>query len=49
MGHLQLSDQVVQNLQTEEQMTHWDVLNKENSNLVDFFIMSQCATYSPVW
>ena len=28
MGPLQLSDHVVQNRQTEEQMTHWDMFNK---------------------
>ena len=32
MGLLPLSNHVVQ-----EQMTHWDMLNKENSNLVAFF------------
>ena len=37
MGHLQLSDHVVQNRQTGEQMMQWDMLNKENSNLVAFF------------
>ena len=31
------------------QMTHWDMLNKENSNLVAFFNMSQCIICSPVW
>ena len=34
MGTLQLSDHVVQNRQTGEQMTNWDMLYKENSNLV---------------
>ena len=28
MGHLQLSDHVAQNLQTGEQVTPWDMLNK---------------------
>ena len=28
---------------------HWDMLNKENSNLVALFIMSQCVICSPVW
>ena len=28
MGPLQLSDHVVQNQQTGEQMTHWDMFNK---------------------
>ena len=40
MGPLQLGNQVVQKSQTEEQMTHWDKLNKENSKLVALFIMS---------
>ena len=30
MGLLQLSNHVVQNRHTGEQMTHWDMLNKEN-------------------
>lgn len=37
MGSLQLGDHVVQNRQTGEQMRHWDMLNKENSNFVAFF------------
>ena len=43
MDLLQLSDQVVQNCQTGEQMMHWDILNKENnySNMVALFKMSQ--------
>ena len=41
MGPFQLSDHVVQNRQTGEQMTHWDMLNKENSNLEALFNMSQ--------
>ena len=49
MGPLQLSDHVVQNRQTGEQMTHWVMLNKGNSNLVAFFNMSQCVICSPVW
>ena len=36
--------QVVQNLHTGEQMTHYDMLNKKNSNLVALFIMSQGAS-----
>ena len=46
---LLLSDHLVQNRQTGEQMTHWDKLNKENSNLVALFIMSQRVICSPVW
>ena len=30
-------------------MTHWNMLNKENSNLVALFNMSQCVICSPVW
>ena len=41
MNLLQLSDQVVQNCQTGEQMMHWDMLNKENSNMVALFKMFQ--------
>ena len=37
------------NRQTEEQMTHWDILNEENSNLVALLNMSQCVICSPVW
>ena len=37
MGLLQLSNHVVQNRLTGEQMTHWDVLNEENSNSVASF------------
>ena len=40
MGPLQMSDYVVRNRQTREQMTHWDMLNKENSNLVALSNMS---------
>ena len=36
----QLSDHAIQNCQTGEQMTHWAMLNKENSNLVALFNMS---------
>ena len=49
MGSLQLSEHVVQSHQTGEQMTHWAMLNKENSNLVVLFNMSQCVICSPVW
>ena len=48
MGPLQLTDQVVQNHQTGEQMTHWDMLNKENWNLVALFNMCHCVNCSPV-
>ena len=46
---MQLRNHVVQNRHTGEQMTHWDMLNKENSDLVAFFNMSQCVICSPVW
>ena len=46
MGPLQLSGS---NRQTCEQMTQWDVLNKEKSNLLALFNMSQCVICSPVW
>ena len=48
MGFLQLSDHVLQNRQTGEQKTHWDILNKENSNMVALFNMSQCVICSSV-
>ena len=48
-GLLQLSDQVVQNQQSGGQMTYWDMLNKETSNLVALFNMFQCIICSPVW
>ena len=44
-----MSNHVAQNRHTGEQMTHWDILNKENSNLLAFFNMSQCVICSPVW
>ena len=37
------------NRQTGEQMTHWDMLNKENSNIVALFNLYQCVICSPVW
>ena len=43
MGPLQLSGHVVLNRQTGKQMMHGDMLNKENSNLVALFNMSQCV------
>ena len=30
-------------------MTPWDMLNKEKSNMVALFNMSQCVACSPVW
>ena len=44
MGHLQLSDHLVRNRQTGEQMRHWDMLNTERQ-----ISMSQCVIYSPLW
>ena len=31
------------------QMTHWDMLNEENPNLVALFNMSKCVICLPVW
>ena len=47
MDLLQLSDQVVHNCQTGEQLMHWDMLNKENSNMVALFKMSQYGDFVP--
>ena len=44
-----MSDHVVENPQTEEQMTHWDMSNKEHLNLVALFIISLCVICTPVW
>ena len=30
-------------------MTHWEMLNKGNSNLVALFNMTYCVICSPVW
>ena len=49
MGLLQLSNHVVQNRHTGEQMTHWDVLKKATKFEVSLFNMSQCVICSPVW
>ena len=49
MGPLQLSDHVVQNRLTGEQMTHRGMLKKETSNLVALFNISQRVICSPVW
>ena len=46
MDPLRVSDHVVR---TGEQITHWDMLNKEHSNLVALVKMSQCVICSPVW
>ena len=47
---LQMNDHVVQNRQTGQHKTHYDMLNKENPNLVAFpFNMSQWVICSPVW
>jgi len=43
MGPLQLSNHMVQNRQTGEQMMHWDMPNKENSNLA---ALSTCPSAS---
>ena len=49
MDPLHLSDHVVQNRQTGEQMTHWDILNKATKFEFSFFNMFQCVICSPVW
>ena len=49
MGPLQLSDRVVQNRQTGDQMTHWDMLNKATKFEFSLFKMAQCVICSPVW
>ena len=50
MDPLQLSDHLVQNRQTGEQMTHWDMLNKATTKFeVSLFNMSQWVICSPVW
>ena len=46
MGLLQLSNQ---SRRTEEQMTHWDMLNKATIFEFSLFNMSQCVICSPVW
>ena len=43
MSPLRLSDHVVQNSQTGEQMTHWDMINKATKFEFSLFNMSQCA------
>ena len=48
MGPLQLSDHLVQNRQTGEQMTHWDMLNKATKFECSLFSMSQCVNSSSV-
>ena len=48
MGHFQLSHHVVQNLQTGEQMMHWDMLNKATKFEVSLFNMSQYVICSPL-
>ena len=49
MGLLQLSNHVVPDPQSGEQITHWDMLNKENSNMAALFHTSLCVICSPVW
>ena len=43
MGPLQLSNHVVQNRQSGDQMMHWDMLNKEKSNLMAFFNLTSAS------
>ena len=49
MGPLQLSDHVVLNRQTGEQLTNWDMLNKTTKFEFSLFDMSQSLIGSPVW
>ena len=49
MGNLQLSDHVVENLQTGEQITYWDMLNKATQFEFSLFNMAQCVICSLVW
>ena len=46
MGILQLSNHVVQNGHTGEQMTHWDMLKKATKFEFSLFNMSQCVICS---
>ena len=41
-----MSDHVVR---TGEQITHWDMLNKEHSNLVALVKMSQCVQFGDLY
>ena len=49
MGLLQLSNHMVQNRHTGEQMTHWDTLNKATKFEFSLFNISQCVICSTVW
>ena len=49
MGPLQLSDHVVQNRQTGEQMVHWDMFNEATKFEFSLFKMAQCIICSPLW
>ena len=48
MGLLQLSNHVVQNRHTGEQMAHWDMLKKATKFEFSLFNVSQCIICSPV-
>ena len=48
MGHLQLGDHVVQNLQTGELMMHWDMLHKATKFEFSLFNISQSVICSQV-
>ena len=48
VGPLQLGDHVVQNLQTGEQVTQWNMLHKPANFEFSFFHISQCVICSPV-
>ena len=49
MGLLQLSNHVVQNRHTGEQMTQWDMLKKAPKFEFSLFNMSQCVICSLVF
>ena len=42
-GPLQLSDHVVQNHQTGEQVMHWDMFNKATKFEISLFNTAQCV------
>lgn len=48
MSRLQLSDHVIQTRQIEEQMTHWNMINKATKFKLSLVNMSQCVIRSLV-
>ena len=49
LNRLDVGRAVMSKIPLSFSMTHWDMLDKENSNLVALFNMSQCVICSPVW